>query len=451
MIPIWPRRPETARQQENPLLRNGYLLSLSSALAAVFGFGYWAVAAWKYDAATVGSNAAAISMMTLVTTVAQLNLSSAMVRFVPTARCRTRQLVGVVYVISCATALVVGISAVVLVRQISPRTVFFSDPLSRGAFVLGTVACTVFLIQEGVLTGLRRTALVPLENFIFVVVKLVLVLVLATVIPSHGIFVSWVVAQGGIVLVVAVFVFLWAIPRHERLSADLADDLPPVGDLARFVALDHAGAILAVGSMALMPILVIAALGAEQSAYFSMAWLVAFSVHLINFNMGTSLVVESAEDQSTLAEHCRNVLTHTGKLLVVVTVPLLLAAPYLLGLFGPAYRDADQTLRLLVLSAFPHLVVVVALSAARSLRRMRLVVSVQAFQCAAVLLLMWRLLPVMGVSGAGVAWLAAQSMMAVGLLIRRDLWLGPAPAPTACADLVIAGARRPDRARKRAG
>ena len=49
----------------NPLLRNGYLLALSSGLTAVIGFGYWTVAARKYDAASVGSNSAAISMMVL--------------------------------------------------------------------------------------------------------------------------------------------------------------------------------------------------------------------------------------------------------------------------------------------------------------------------------------------------------------------------------------------------
>ena len=414
--------------KQNPLLRNGYLLSLSSALAAVFGFGYWAVAAWKYDAATVGSNAAAISMMTLVTTVAQINLSSAMVRFVPTARGRTRQLVGCVYLLSGCAAVAVGIGAVVLVRRVSPNTAFFADPSSQVAFVVGTIACTIFLIQEGVLTGLRRTALVPLENFVFVVVKLFLVFALAAVIPSHGIFFSWVAAQGAIVLAIAVFVFMWAIPRHQRLTAGVIDSLPPVREIARYVALDYAGAIFAVGSMALMPILVIAALGAEQSAYFSMAWLVAFSVHLINFNMGTSLVVESAEDPSGLTGHCRHVLAHTSKLLLVVAVPIVIAAPHLLGLFGQSYRTADATLKLLVLSAFPHLVVVVAINSARVLRRMGLVVWTQVMQCVLTLVLMWRLLPAMGIAGAGLAWLVTQTVLALGLLLRRDLWLGPAGA-----------------------
>ncbi|MGH3524414.1 MAG: hypothetical protein ACRDU4_16715, partial [Mycobacterium sp.] len=46
--------------QKNPLLRNGYLLTLSSGLSALIGMGYWVMTAWKYDPAAVGRNYAAI-------------------------------------------------------------------------------------------------------------------------------------------------------------------------------------------------------------------------------------------------------------------------------------------------------------------------------------------------------------------------------------------------------
>ncbi|MDT5075606.1 MAG: hypothetical protein QOJ80_243 [Mycobacterium sp.] len=429
-LPAVPTRSTVLRELRTPLLRNGHLLTLSSALTAIVGLGYWTVAAWKYDPATVGSNAAAISMMTLVAAVSQLNLSSAMVRFVPTAGRRTRRLVARVYLLSACVALVVGVCSVALVRLLSPGTEFLEGPLPQAMFVFATVAYTIFVIQDSVLTALHRTALVPLENFVFAVVKLGMVVVLASALPWHGIFASWALALGGAVVVVGIFIFGWAIPRHQRSAAAEIDVLPPVRQMVRYVVFDYLGAILSIGSITLLPILVIAELGAEQNAYFAIAWLIAYSVHLINVNMSTSLVVESAVDQSRLAHQVRHVLAHTSKLLVFVVFALLVSAPYLLDIFGHSYRDAGDTLRLLALAVLPHLVVATAIGSVRAQRRTGLALCIQGLQCVLALPLTWLLLPIMGLTGAGLAWLVTQSLIACGLLIRRDLWLtlGPAPA-----------------------
>ena len=429
-LPAVPTPSSVLRELRTPLLRNGHLLTLSSALTAIVGLGYWTLAAWKYDAATVGSNNAAISMMTLVAAISQLNLSSAMVRFVPTAGRRTRRLVARVYLFSACVALVVGVCSVALVRLLSPGTEFLEGALPQAMFVFATVAYTIFVIQDSVLTALHRTALVPLENFVFAVVKLGLVVVLASALPWHGIFASWALSLGCAVVVVGIFIFGWAIPRHQRSAAAEVDVLPPVRQIVRYVVFDYVGAILSIGSITLLPILVIAELGAEQNAYFSIAWLIAYSVHLINVNMSTSLVVESAVDQSRLARQVRHVLAHTSKLLVFVVLALLVSAPYLLGVFGHSYRDAGDTLRLLALAVLPHLVVATAIGSVRAQRRTGLALCIQGLQCVLALPLTWLLLPVMGLTGAGLAWLVTQSLIACGLLIRRDLWLtlGPAPA-----------------------
>ena len=121
------------RDLQNPLLRNGMLLAVSSVLSALIGFGYWAVAARNYDTAAVGSNSAAISMMMLVAAIAQLNLSSAMARFVPTAGRRTMRLVAGAYVTCGCVALVIAVGAVLAVREITPGTTFLD---STGAQVL---------------------------------------------------------------------------------------------------------------------------------------------------------------------------------------------------------------------------------------------------------------------------------------------------------------------------
>jgi O-antigen/teichoic acid export membrane protein len=417
-----PRPAALLAEMRNPLLRNGHLLTLSSGLTALLGLGYWTVSAWKYDAAAVGSNSAAISMMVLVAAIAQLNLSSAVVRFVPAAGTHTRRFVACVYLVSGAVACVVGVCSLAVVGFVSPQTDFLDGASARAMFVVATVAYTLFVIEDGVLTALHRAPSVVLTNLLFVLMKLVLVVLLAAVMPWHGIFASWAIGLVAVVTAVGVFVFGSAIPRHQADLDSRAGSLPPVRQLTHFVAFDYIGEIAAIAAMTLLPILVIAALGAETNAYFSIAWFIAYALHQVNFNMGTSLVVETSILPGELSRHVRHVLSHTVLLQVAAAVGICLAAPLVLGLFGQEYRAAETPLRLMCLAALPHLVVATALSSARVQRRMWLVVAIQVGQCVLVLPMCRILLPVLGMNGAAVAWLATQCLVAGMLLVRRDLW-----------------------------
>ena len=406
-----------------PLLRNGHLLTLSSGLTGVIGLAYWAVTALRYDPASVGRNSAALSMMMLLAGIAQLDLSTAMVRFVPGAGAGTRRLVAWTYLIAGGLGALISGSFVVIAPLVSPGVTYFDHPLVGAAFVVATTAYTLFVVQDGVLTGLRRTAWVPVENAAFSVAKVVLVVLLATALPEHGVLVSWLIPVVAAVVIVGGLLFGWAIPRHQQIERSGDDDRPTAREIGRFVMTGYAGAVCSIASMTLMPILVIKILGAAANAGFALAWVIAYSLHLVNINMGSSLVVETAGNRAALARCCRQVLSHIGRLLVPAVLVVVIAAPYFLGLLGPAYSAASGALRLLSLGAIPHLLVVVAVNAARVQRRMSIVFSVQAAEFVLVLGMGWVLLPRLGLAGLGVAWLATQSATAVFLLLRRDLWL----------------------------
>src|ERR687886_313238 len=77
--------PRLVSHVRTPLYRNGYALMLSDGTTSALGFLYWVLAARCYAAETVGLNAAAISTLLLLSGIAQLNLSTALIRFVPIA------------------------------------------------------------------------------------------------------------------------------------------------------------------------------------------------------------------------------------------------------------------------------------------------------------------------------------------------------------------------------
>ncbi|MFC5667125.1 lipopolysaccharide biosynthesis protein [Kitasatospora misakiensis] len=421
-----------------PLLRNGHVLTLSSFVTAVFGMVFWVGATAWYDAETVGRWTAALAAASLLSGIGQLNLGDALMRFLPTAGRRTRRLVLSSYTATVAASTLVAGAFLALIPLIAPSLGFLRSPVVALSFVAATAGYSLFVLQDGALTGLRRPSWVLLENALFAVAKAGLLAGCAFLALETGILLSWSGALIISLVVTNVYLFRHAVPSHQRAA--------PVGTpqsrFARYAVADYIGSLCRLTAYSVVPLLVLAQLGAEQNAYVALPWAVSYTFYLVALNMGSSLLVEAARAPERLAEHGRRVLRHAGRLLAATGLATVFAAPRLLSLFGAQYAEHGTTvLRLLVLSALPNLVVDVAVDVARARRRMGWVVALQGTLCVLVLVLAVALIPSLGIDGVGWAWLVAQSALALPLLLLLRYWL-PRADP---------GTRTRARARTRAG
>jgi aminoglycoside phosphotransferase (APT) family kinase protein/O-antigen/teichoic acid export membrane protein len=402
---------------DSPLLRDGYALVLNTGLTSVMGITYWLLAAHAYPTRTVGIDTAAISAMMFLAGIAQLNLMSAMLRFIPIAGARARRLVVSWYAIALSLAAAAGIVFVVGVPAWAPALSFLRDPWFTVWFVAATMAWCIFNLQDSVLISLGRAVLVPVENQVFSTAKIVLLLGFAALSPHHGIFASWTAGLIFSLVPVNVLLFRRFLPAHAR---DEGPHVRPASrrDVTRFVSADYVASLCWLAATFLMPVLVIGLEGAKANAWFSLAWMVAWPLFAISINTGAALVVAGARDEARLGRYVRQVRRQT--LLLVAPLALLLAAtaPLVLRLFGASYAaGASGTLRLLCLAAIPNVVVALAVSQRRVTRRMRQVVGVVASQCGLVLALSLVLLPRSGVAGVGLAWLVASTTVATVVLL----------------------------------
>ncbi|MFF7639449.1 lipopolysaccharide biosynthesis protein [Streptomyces canus] len=403
------------------VVRNGHMLTLSSLLTSLLGALYWAVAAHSYSTDSLGRNYSAVAAMMLLAGVGQLNMTNVMIRFTPGAGHRSRRLVAAAYLAACLTTAALAVGWVLLIPAVSPGLMFLRHPFAACGYVLATVGYAIFVLQDGVLTGLRRPGWVVLENLVFALAKIGFVVLLAFL-ATTGILWSWALAVVVAIALTNTLLFARFLPRRtDTPSDDRGDTNRPTGS---YIIADCLAALFWLAATASLPIIVLNHLGARQAAYFSLAWLVAFSLYQLNTNMGASLIVEAANDPSRLAAHCRLVLRHTGALLVGGVALLCVAAPLILRIFGPEYaRYGANLLRLTALSALPNIVTVAAVSMCRVQRRLRLLVGILGAVCTLATVLTYVLLPVMGITGVGAAWLLAQTAAAGVLWWRRSSWL----------------------------
>ncbi|MFR9776603.1 lipopolysaccharide biosynthesis protein [Micromonospora sp. MS34] len=400
----------------DPLNGNVYALMLNTAVSSLLGIAYWALAARLYSPAELGVGAAMVSTMTFLSNLAQLNLNGALARFLPAAAGHGSRLVGSAYVVTCLAALALGSGFLLLAPLVSDQLDFLHrTPLLAVAFALSVAGWCVFTLQDSVLTALRGVVWVPVENTAFGIAKIALLLLLAGVVPSLGIFISWNLAVVAALVPINMLIFRRLLPRQRARRAEEA--LPGRGVLARFVALDYVGYLFLQAGTNALPLIVTARLGAEANGIFYVAWLLGGSLELVAYHFGTSLTVEAAADESRLATYARQVLRR-GLLLFVPAVALLcVSAPLLLTVFGRGYASTgSDTLRLFAVAVLPKLVLTVFVAASRVQRRVGRIIAVHAATSVLVVSLALVAMPEIGVVGVGVAYLAGQVVVMSAVL-----------------------------------
>jgi len=402
-----------------PLYRDGYALVLSSGITAVVGFVYWAVAARAYSPEAIGLNSVLISSMMFLAGISQLNLSNVLVRFVPTAGGHTRRLVLASYGASAVVAAAASATFIAVAARWSETFRVLDASVGLQLWFVGaTIVWCIFVLEDGVLTGLGQAVWTPVESAFFSVAKLALLVVLATLLSTYGVFASWTIAVAAAVVPVNIFVFRRLIPR--AVAAPPSESGVTRREFVRYVAADYVGASCWLASVTLLPVIVAQEAGTAAAGYFSLAWIVAFPLLLVSANMGASLIVHGLRDQGELARLARQMVVQTWRVVVPAAAALALCGPYLLDVFGASYSHEGATLlRILAVAAVANVVNTIAVSAARVQRRMTFVVVVLASQCVLSLGLAVPLLRLYGIVGVGLAWLIGQVAVAAAVAVAQ--------------------------------
>ncbi len=409
-----------------PLFRSGYALASNTVVTSGLGAVYWVLAARLLSPDDVGVGAALISAMTLLTTLTVFNLDNALNRFVPPAGAATARLILGSYAFAVPLA---GVAAVVFLVGIdwwaAGLDVITSSGWAMGGFVAATMLWTVFVLQDAALAGLRKAPWLPVENGLYGVAKIVLLVVFAAMSARFSVFASWTVPLLAVVVAVNYLMFRRAVPAHIAATTGAAQPFRR-RQVVRYAAKDYVASAMWTATAALLPIIVLDIAGAEANAYFYLAWTIAYTLYLVSRSTGVALITEGALEPAKLIAYSRQVIGQTSVLIVPSVLVVVVAAPLILSIFGPDYaREGSTVLRLLVLAAIPNMAVTLFISIARVERRMRSVLYVNAAMLVGVVTLSVLLLPSLGVVGVGWAWLAVQTVLAVVLLATglRRVWI----------------------------
>lgn len=403
------------RQITDPLYRNSLFLIASTAVTAGLGFFFWMVVARYYTEAEVGLGAAIISAISLLALISTLGLNVALIRFLPKAE-KPVDLINSCFTLSGIVALAVAAIFIAGLNHWSPAFYFIREnAIFSTAFVVFTIFWTLSGIMDFIFIARRRAEFALSKNTIFSLLKIPLAVLLVLYFHAFGIVASWGLGIG-FALVISLLLFL---PKVQNLYKPVPKiNLGILKDIWRYSAGNYCANLLGAAPALILPIMVVNLLGAEQNAYFYVAWMIASLLYAIPTAVSRSLFAEGSHFDAPLGVNVRRSYRFIFLLLIPAIVILFLVGKWLLMLFGEAYSaNAWMLLWILVMSSIPIGITNVYGSILRVQGRMRELVALATFTTFAVLIGSYFVVPTTGIIGIGYVWIAAHGVVAVYVVL----------------------------------
>ena len=420
------RLQELLRTARTPMYANANALVANQVLSAGLGMLYWILAARLFPVQTVGASSAVISTLLLVSGVSQLGFGGGMTRFLPRAGMRTRRLILVSYGAVVMTSAVLSVAFVALGGALGLKGVLGDGPFLAMWAVAATVLWSIFRLQDAVLIGLRQAKWVLIENAIYNVSKIVLLFVGVRSLAKAGIVGSWFLPTP-IVIVLCTWLIFGVFTRSSRLSpAPVGTKHLTVREVALSSGGDHVGSMVAEAASRLLPLLIVAVLGAAANAYFYQAWLVATTLGLLASGTTDSFTAEAAADRPNSGRYSRDILRYMSLLILPAAAILAIGAPLILMLFGKTYAAEGTTLLRWLCLATPLLIFNSwYLAYARVVGKIRRVVWLQCIAAVLLLGLSYLFLKPFGITGVAFAWILSEAAITVvGVFDSRAVLFG---------------------------
>ncbi|NKY56996.1 lipopolysaccharide biosynthesis protein [Nocardia flavorosea] len=412
-----PEHDDTARH----FVADSHALMLAGVVNGGLGLVFWAVAARTLPVEAVGRASTSVMAATTLGALSNLSMGPFFERFLPTAGATGRVLILRTHLVVAAVAALLAAGYL----AVAPRGELFTDTGQVVMFVVTVVVVGAFALQDSVLIGLLRGRWTAWKNIAHAVAKLVLLLVFGFVYTdSAAVLLAWTVPAAVAAGVVTVLITTGGAGLR-RVFDRVTATLPPARSLVRECVSLYGIVVVNALLPVTVPLLVVHELGVTEAAYFGVSWTLVAGVTLVLSMISGPFVARAAAAEPAALP----ALVHgQTRLLVAVAAAAAIAlgaiAPVAMILLGTQY--ADNTRALLWIMAVTQLLSVpgyVFGGLVRVRRTLRYALCVQAGMAAGVIGLTWSLLPHLGLTAVGLAYLVMEFAMILAIAgpIRRML------------------------------
>jgi O-antigen/teichoic acid export membrane protein len=394
----------------SPLYRNSFFLMANTVVTSGLGFFFWMVVARFYTQAEMGWGSAIISAISLLALLSMPGFNIALIRFLPKAE-RPKAMINSCLTLSGLIALGVAVISVAGLDIWSPALGFIKENIIfAAAFVFFVIISTISPVLDSTFIGRRRADFVLSENAIFSLLKIPLPILLVLFFRTFGIAASWGIAAA-FAFAISLFFFIPRVQEQYKPTPEL--NLGIIGSMWRYSAGSYLAQLFDNAPALVLPVMVVNLLGAEQNAFFYVAWMIGGLLFAIPSAVSRSLFAEGAHFEDELWGNVSKSLKFIFLLLVPAVILVLLVGKWLLLLFGEGYSVSGLLLRILCISSLFIGINRVYATTLRVEDRIVELVLVFGFITIGTLLGSYFIMPKAGMVGIGYIWLAVQVIVSL--------------------------------------
>jgi O-antigen/teichoic acid export membrane protein len=412
------------------LVRNSFYMMSATVATAALGYVFWIVAARVYSTSQVGIASAVISLCSTVALFTYLGPAAMLVERLHTYE-RSRAWSSFIVRTCAATATVTAVLAAATIPLFAHAKGYGSYFSAAGAVVLAVTGAAVWTVVQmycsAFIAARRADGMFAVQGLISLFKVLLVVPLCVAGLGAPGIVIAWVASS---VIGAAAGAF-WLLPRIEPGAAPAA---APAGeqpgrrarharrprkpaDYASHLVGQHLTSVGGQMTPLLLPVLVVARLGAGCNAYFYITWMIGSVFFMVSPSISQALFAESVRNDVGLRQTVVKAFRIAAFLLIPAMVVMVAGGKLILAIFGHAYVSAGYGLLvLLAVSAMPDAVSNVAVAICRATNRLGYSASINLGILAFTVVSAWLLMPRFGLLGVGIGWLAAQVLSAIACI-----------------------------------
>jgi O-antigen/teichoic acid export membrane protein len=349
-ITIPKNRKELKQHLNDPLFKNSYFLMATTVIGSILGFIFWILVARNYTPHDVGLATALISAANLLVAFSLLGFNFGILRFLPNEKDKQ----GMINSCLTITFLFSILLSAIFISGIdiwSPALLFIRENMIFLLFIVVLVFTTALVrLQQTIFVALRSAELSFIQNIIFSVLKLILIVCLVAF-SIFGIISSVAIATC-ITLVVSTF-FLTPRRVHSYLPIPTVKK-KMIKDMFHISSGNYIAENFGTIPNSVLPLMIINILNSEMNAYFFMSLTISNVLIMVPVAVNSSLFVEGSYAPEQFRNNVIKAIKFTFLLIIPAILGIFIFGDKLLLLFGKAYAENGfYVLCILVLSVIP--------------------------------------------------------------------------------------------------
>jgi O-antigen/teichoic acid export membrane protein len=401
----------TKKHLISPLYVNSFFIMLTLATSSVIGFIFWIIAAKTYNPSSVGISTALISSLTLISMISMLGFDQSIIRFFP-ERDKSK-IFSTAAIITIVATTIFGLIFILGIDLWAPSLSLVKNNALMFYVFLMTNVLTV--LAGNAFLALRKAKYYFLQNMI--TGSRLILLFPFVIFGSLGVFNSY--GASFVIALIFSILLLFKFGIHPKKL-----DKSFLKDSFHFSMGNYTFGILTAVPSQILAIIILNVLGAEQTAYYYIAFTIASILFIIPFAFSTSLFVEGSHGEPLKKNILRSIRS-IFSLLIPLAIILYFLGGYILNLIGSNYINALGIFNLMIVSSIFMVPYHIFISIKKVQKDMKSLIFIGVLLTTLAIGLSYVLMIKYGLLGVGYGWIITYVAISIIVVIiaLKEKWI----------------------------